>query len=74
MNRTELIQKILNANLDLCHDNTEFNDSMLFDLLMYGFKGLEKMTIEELNTELEALQWVIIPILITLILTISCFL
>jgi len=56
MNRTELIQKILNANLNLCQNNTEFNDSMLFDLLMYGFKGLEKMTIEELNTELEALQ------------------
>jgi ribosomal protein L29 len=32
---------------------------MLFDLLMYGFKGLKKMTIEELNTELEALQWIL---------------
>jgi hypothetical protein len=28
---------------------------MLFDLLMYGFKGLEKMTNKELNTELENL-------------------
>ena len=56
MDRTEFIQKILNKNLDLCQNNTEFNDSMLFDLLMYGFKGLEKMTIEELNTELENLS------------------
>jgi hypothetical protein len=30
---------------------------MLFDLLMYGFKGLENMTIEELNTEMENLSW-----------------
>ncbi len=57
MNRTELIQNLLNANLNLCHTNTEFNDSMLFDLLMYGFKGLENMTIEELNTEMENLSW-----------------
>ena len=56
MDRTELIQKILNANLDLCQNNTELNDSMLYDLLIYGFKGLEKMTIEELNTELENLS------------------
>ena len=66
MNRTELIQKILNENLNLCQNNTEFNDSMLFDLLMYGFKGLEKMTIEELNTELENLKWVILLILMNL--------
>jgi uncharacterized protein Smg (DUF494 family) len=39
---------------------------MLFDLLMYGFKGLEKMTIEELNTELENLKWVILLILMNL--------
>ena len=55
MNRTELIQKILNENLSLCQTNCEMNDGMIFDLLMYGFKGLEKMTIEELNTELENL-------------------
>ena len=66
MNRTELIQKILNENLNLCQNNTEFNDSMLYDLLMYGFKGLEKMTIEELNTELENLTWVTLLILMTL--------
>jgi hypothetical protein len=56
MEKNTLIQKILNENLNLCQNNTEFNDSMLFDLLMYGFKGLEKMTIEELNTELENLS------------------
>ena len=57
MNRTELIQKILNENLNLCQTNTEANDGMLFDLLMYGFKGLENMTDKELNTELENLTW-----------------
>ena len=56
MNRTELIQKILNENLNLCQNNTEVNDGMLFDLLMYGFKGLENMTDKELNTELENLS------------------
>lgn len=56
MDRTKLIQKILKENLNLCQNNTEFNDSMLFDLLMYGFKGFENMTIEELNTELENLS------------------
>lgn len=57
MNRTELIKKILNENLELCQSNTEANDSMLFDLLMYGFKGLENMSIKELKTELENLSW-----------------
>lgn len=56
MNRTELIKKILNENLELCQSNTEANDSMLFDLLMYGFKGLENMSIKELKTELENLS------------------
>lgn len=56
MNRTELIKKILNENLELCQSNTEANDSMLFDLLMYGCKGLENMSIKELKTELENLS------------------
>lgn len=55
MNRTKLIQKLLNENLSLCQNNTEVNDGVIFDLLMYGFKGFENMTIEELNTELENL-------------------
>jgi hypothetical protein len=56
MNRTTLIKKILNENLELCQSNTEINDGMLFDLLMYGFKGLENMSIKELNAELENLS------------------
>ena len=63
MNRTELIQKLLNENLSLCQNNTEVNDGVIFDLLMYGFKGFENMTDKELNTELENLIWVILLIL-----------
>ena len=55
MNRTKLIQKLLNENLSLCQNNTEVNDGVIFDLLMYGFKGFENMTDKELNTELENL-------------------
>lgn len=57
MDRTKIIQKILNKNLEIAQSNTEANDSMLFDLLMYGFKGLENMSIKELKTELENLSW-----------------
>jgi hypothetical protein len=51
MSRDELIKKLINENLELCRTNCEVNDGMIFDLLMYGFKGFEKMTIEELQKE-----------------------
>ena len=51
MSRDELIKKLINENLELCQTNCEVNDGMIFDLLMYGFKGFEKMTIEELQKE-----------------------
>jgi hypothetical protein len=56
MSRDELIKKIVNENLTLCQNNTEVNDGMIFDLLMYGFKGLENMSMEELQTEWENLK------------------
>jgi hypothetical protein len=55
MSKEKLIQKLINENLTLCQNNTEVNDGMIFDLLMYGFKGFEHMTLEELQKEWEDL-------------------
>jgi hypothetical protein len=52
MNRDEIIKKLVNENLSLCQNNTEVNDGVIFDLLMYGFKGYENMSMEELENEL----------------------
>ena len=56
MSKDELIKKIVNENLTLCQNNTEVNDGLIFDLLMYGFKGLENMDIKELEKEWENLK------------------
>lgn len=53
MTRKELIQKLVNENLSLCQNNTEVNDGVIFDLFMYGFKGFQNMTFEELQKEWE---------------------
>lgn len=55
MNREELIKKLINENLSLCQNNMEVNDGMIFDLLTYGFKGFQNMTLEELQKEWEDL-------------------
>ena len=55
MTKENLIKKILDFNLELCQSNTEVNDSFIANLLLYGFKGLEKMTMEELEQELNKL-------------------
>ncbi len=54
--KDDLIKKLINENLSLCQNNTEVNDGVLFDLLMYGFKGFENMSIDELQTEWENLK------------------
>jgi hypothetical protein len=51
--REELIHKLVEYNLDLCQSDTSFNDGLIWDLLMYGFKGFEKMTEAELLAELK---------------------
>ena len=53
MTKDKLIHKIIEANLDLCQNNTEVNDGVIFDLLMYGFKGLKNMSMDELKKEWE---------------------
>lgn len=55
MTKENLINKILDINLDLCQNDTSVNDGMLYDLLRYGFKGLDNMTVDELKHELESL-------------------
>jgi hypothetical protein len=53
MNKKEnLIKKIIEINLYLCQNSLEVNDGVIYNLLRYGFKGLEKMTIQELEEEL----------------------
>lgn len=54
--QNKLIQQIINMNLDICQSDPESNDLMLHDLLMYGFKGLTHMSVEELENELMILK------------------
>jgi hypothetical protein len=54
--KEQLINEIIKLNLDLSSQSSEASDEFIHDLLRYGFKGLEKMNIEELKTELEALK------------------
>lgn len=51
--REKTIQKLIKLNLDLCYNDSAVNDGMLHDLLVYGFKGFENMTNEELAAELK---------------------
>jgi hypothetical protein len=56
MNKDKMIKRLINENLSLCQNNTEVNDGVIFDLLMYGFKGYENMSMEELENELSDLD------------------
>jgi len=56
MTKDEMIKKLIEENLSLCQNNTEVNDGVIFDLLMYGFKGFENMSMEELQKELDELK------------------
>lgn len=51
MTRNEMIEQILEYNIELCQDNSVFNDEFIHDLLSYGHKGLENMTLDELEAE-----------------------
>jgi hypothetical protein len=54
--KDKLISRLLDLNLELCQNDTAFNDQFVFDLLTYGFKGYNNMTIEELNEELVSME------------------
>ena len=55
MTKDKMIKKLINDNLSLCQNSTEVNDGVIFDLLMFGFKGYENMTLKELRAELQNL-------------------
>ena len=55
MTKDQMIKKLINDNLSLCQNSTEVNDGVIFDLLMFWFKGYENMTLKELRAELQNL-------------------
>jgi hypothetical protein len=52
-NREQAIKRLIELNYQLCQSDTTFNDQMLYDLLVNGFKGFNNMTDEELKTTLK---------------------
>ena len=44
-----MINQLVNLNFELCQNDVTFNDQMLYDLLVYGFKGFANMSDEELT-------------------------
>lgn len=54
--REKIIERLVKINLQLCYDDCTLNDSMLYDLLVYGFKGFNYMTDIELATEVKRLR------------------
>jgi len=53
MNKDKLITEICNLIIDNCQNDTSYNDNTLYDFIMYGFKGLNNMSIDELKDELQ---------------------
>lgn len=56
MNREELIKELIELNFSMCQNSMEFNDGVIYDLLTYGFKGYNNMSMEELQKELSDLK------------------
>jgi hypothetical protein len=56
MNKEEIIKELIELNFSMCQNSMEVNDGVIYDLLMYGFKGYKNMSIEELQKELDDLK------------------
>lgn len=56
MTREELIKELIELNFSMCQNSMEVNDGVIYDLLTYGFKGYNNMSMEELQQELENLK------------------
>lgn len=56
MDREEIIKELIELNFSMCQNSMEVNDAVIYDLLMYGFKGYKNMSIEELQKELDDLK------------------
>ena len=52
LDRDDAIKQIVDFNIEQCQNDVVFNDQLLYDLLMYGTKGLKNMTDAELQAEL----------------------
>jgi hypothetical protein len=55
MNKEQMVKEICNLIIDNCQDDTSYNDNTLYDFIMYGFKGLNNMSEDELKDELKKL-------------------
>lgn len=56
MTKDQLINKVLNMTLENCQDDTNYNDNTLHDLILFGFKGLSNMSLDELQNEYDILN------------------
>jgi hypothetical protein len=56
MTRDDIIKEVARLNIELCRQCAGFNDEFIYDLLVYGCKGLNNMTDDELAIELEQLK------------------
>ena len=56
--KEQIIQRLIELNFELCQSDVTFNDQMLYDLLVYGFKGFANMDIDELDALLEKEEFV----------------
>jgi hypothetical protein len=52
MDKDSAIKQVIEFNIEQCQNDVVFNDQLLYDLLMYGTKGLVNMTDDELQAEL----------------------
>lgn len=58
MTRDDLISQSLITELDNCYLDSEYGQNTLNDILLYGFKGLNNMTDNELTEFLDkSLTW-----------------
>jgi len=56
MNKEEIIKELIELNFSMCQNSMEVNDGVIYDLLMYGFKGYKNMSMEELQKELDDMK------------------
>lgn len=54
--KLKLINAVLEMTIQNCQDDTSYNDNTIHDLLLYGSKGLENMSEEELQAEYDYLS------------------
>lgn len=54
--KDDLIKELIELNFSMCQNSMEVNDGVIYDLLMYGFKGFKNMSIKELQKELNDLK------------------